>query len=98
MIELNVNMLINQLCAANCTNGEMGAEIEHLTEKCEALTKENGALRIEVSALKEELKATKDMKDLWWDKYQQTKALYESVTTDDPDKILAELPETLEGK
>ena len=35
MIELNVNMLINQLCAANCTNGEMGAEIEHLTEKCE---------------------------------------------------------------
>lgn len=98
MIELNVNMLINQLCAANCTNGEMGAEIEHLTEKCEALTKGNNALRTELSALKEELKATKDMKDLWWNKYQQTKALYESVASDDPDKILAELPETLEGK
>lgn len=97
MIELNVNMLINQLCAANCTNGEMGAEIEHLTEKCEALTKENISLRTELSALKEELKATKDMKDLWWNKYQQTKALYESVVSDDPDKILAELPKTLEG-
>ena len=98
MIELDVNTLINQLCAANCTNGEMSAEIEHLAEKCEALTKENNALRTELSALKEELQTVNTMKDMWWDKYQKTKALYESVTSDDPDKILAELPETLEEK
>ena len=96
MFELNVNTLINQLCAAECTNGEMSAEIEHLTEKCEALTKENNALRTELSALKEELQAVKTMKDMWWDKYQQTKALYEAATADDPDKILAALPENLE--
>ena len=97
MFELNVNTLINQLCAAECTNGEMSAEIEHLSKNCEALTVENHALRVEISSLKEELQAVKTMKDMWWDKYQQTKALYESVTSDDPDKILVELPETLEG-
>lgn len=40
MYEFNVNRLIDQLCAANCTNGEMSCEIEMLTKKCEELTKE----------------------------------------------------------
>lgn len=65
-------------------------------EKSETLTKENEDLRTELSDFKVELDNAKFLKNLWWEKYREAKNLVQPESDDDPDKILVELPESLE--
>ena len=61
-MELNVNRIIDQLCAANCTNGELSAEVEFLTKKCEELTEELAKTQ---KALEDAAEEAKKYESLW---------------------------------
>ena len=67
-MELNVNRIIDQLCAANCTNGELSAEVEFLTKKCEELTEELTKTKKELEVAVEEAKKYESM---WLYSYDQ---------------------------
>lgn len=71
-MELNVNRIIDQLCAANCTNGELSAEVEFLTKKCEELTEE---LTKTKKALEDAEAETGKYTSLWQYSYDQASAL-----------------------
>lgn len=80
LIALNINRIIDQLCAANCTNGQLTAEVECLTAKNEELQKEITALRDELSGLKELLDTTDGAYRWQCKETDRYKALYESLT------------------
>ena len=71
-MELNVNRIIDQLCAANCTNGELSAEVEFLTKKCEELTEELTKTKKE---LEDAEMAAGKYQGLWQYSYDQESAL-----------------------
>ena len=71
-MELNVNRIIDQLCAANCTNGELSAEVEFLTKKCEELTEE---LTKTKKALEVAAEEAEKYESLWQYSYRQEDAM-----------------------
>ena len=71
-MELNVNRIIDQLCAANCTNGELSAEVEFLTKKCEELTEELTKTKKALEVAEEEVEK---YESLWQYSYRQEDAL-----------------------
>lgn len=79
-IKLNLDRLVDALCAANNTNGLLTAENEFLADKNEELKKEIHALRDELSALKEEYKTTEGAYNWQCKETEKYKALYESLT------------------
>ena len=83
LITLNINRLVDALCAANCTNGELTAEMEHLTAKNEELQKANAALRDELSAIKEELSTQKTLWEYSYAEKEKYRQLYEALTKEE---------------
>ena len=80
LITLNINRIVDQICAANNTNGLLTAENETLNAKNEELTKENHALRDELSAIKEELATQKTLWEYSYAEKEKYRQLYESLT------------------
>lgn len=92
----NVNHVVNQLAAANHTNGLLQAEKEVLEAECEKQALEIKCLREELSALKEELEREKSMWRWTYNEKERYKAQYEELTKDvTPEEILKDLPEEL---
>ena len=66
MINLNVDRLIDQLCAANHTNGQMMAELETARKELEVLREERLGMSKKIESLKEELKASQESVNYWF--------------------------------
>lgn len=66
MIELNVDRLIDQLCDANHTNGQMMQELETAREEIKSLKEMNESLCNKAHALEEELKSAQEIVNYWF--------------------------------
>lgn len=66
MINLNVDRLIDQLCAANHTNGQMMQELETARKELEVLREERLDMSKKIEMLKEELKSSQESVDYWF--------------------------------
>ena len=66
MIELNVDRLIDQLCAANHTNGHMMQELETAREEIKSLKEMNESLCKKAHDLEEELKSSQESMKYWF--------------------------------
>lgn len=66
MIELNVDRLIDQLCAANHTNGQMIAELEAARKEIKSLKEVNESLCNKVQNLDDQLKSAQESVDYWF--------------------------------
>lgn len=90
----NVNHVIDQLAAANHTNGLLQAEKEVLEAECEKQALEIKCLREELSDLKEELENEKSMWRFTYNEKERYKTMYEKLVGT-PEEILKDLPEEL---
>ena len=67
MINLNVDRLIDQLCAANHTNGQMMQELETAREEIKSLKEMNESLCKKAHDLEEQLKTAQESVNYWYD-------------------------------
>ena len=66
MIELTVDRLIDQLCAANHTNGQMMQELETAREEIKSLKEMNESLCKKAHDLEEQLEKAQESVNYWY--------------------------------
>lgn len=66
MINLNVDRLIDQLCAANHTNGQMMQELETAREEINSLREMNESICKKAHDLEEQLKTAQESVNYWF--------------------------------
>ena len=66
MINLNVDRLIDQLCAANHTNGQMMQELETAREEIKSLKEMNESLCKTAHDLEKQLKSAQESVNYWY--------------------------------
>ena len=78
MIELNVDRLIDQLCAANHTNGQMMAELETAREEIKSLKEMNESICKKAHDLEEQLKSAQESMKYWFSEANKNRPADES--------------------
>ena len=78
MINLNVDRLIDQLCAANHTNGQMMQELETAREELKSLKEMNESLCKKAHDLEEELKSARESVNYWYDEAKKNSPVDDS--------------------